>query len=105
MRQGEILRVAKVPTCGLVMGSRGRIKEISLRKVKNAVCGTAHASQVGQNCRCDTELEAGMGAILCRGSQATLAGVRPTLLMTALKSLFTLVNQTLSLTPAGPHCI
>jgi len=60
--------VAKVPTYGLVMGSRGKIKEIRLRKVKNVVCDTAHASQVGQNCRCDTDLEAGVGAALHRGS-------------------------------------
>lgn len=69
MHQGELLGVAKVPTCGLVMGSTGKIKEIRLRKVKSVVCCTAHASQVGQNCRRNTELEAGVGAMLCRGAK------------------------------------
>lgn len=90
--------MAKVPTCGLVMGGRGKTKGVRWRKVKRVVCGTARASQAGQNCRSDAELEAGA---MCRGSEAALAGVGLVLLTTALKSLFTSVNQTLSLTPAG----
>lgn len=35
MRQGEILGVAKVPTCGLVMGSRGKINKTE----KGEKCG------------------------------------------------------------------
>lgn len=36
------------------------MKERRLRRVKNVVCGTARASQVGQNCRHGAELEAGV---------------------------------------------
>lgn len=105
VRQGELLGVAKVSTCGLVMGIRGKIKEIRLRKVKTVVCGTARASQAGENCRCDSELEAGVGAMLRRGGEGVSAGVGLTLIATALRSLFASVIQTLSLTPAGPPCV
>lgn len=59
--------VAKVPTCRLEMGGRGKIKGVRWRKVKRVVRGTARASQAGQNCRSDAELEAGAGA-MSRGS-------------------------------------